>query len=347
MIFTAQDGTLRILDGSKILHGVEPLDDHTVDMVTWDGATTWTNVTAALSTDDTSYANNFLTDSSGMIFIGSTSKFALVQFLKGGGSDYAAGSGALIAKYINTSDALADLAGVDDGTESGGDCFVQDGYISFKIPGDWQLGGDGYDAALDSDKYYIGLMATDSPATDPDADVLCPVGGQYIDVPYVQGDLTAPAGRPPSEEKLILNRGKVDDHAHYINGPDDVIYKPVPLTFSSLVDDVYADIVLKALACGNPNIGHWTSVGVSTDGQSKNDGSNLNPGLRDTSKKAVNVQFLQAASAAGIDLGWAYYEALFPGNEISFTEEAEGNKLAFNGGVYGVIERITALANRY
>jgi len=346
MKLTGKQGALRIYDSSQILHGAGIFSGITIDVVKFDGVATWANITTDVEADDANIASNFLTDDNDKVYIGSTSKFALVRFLKGGGADYAVASGALIAKYFNGTDFNTSLAGVSDGTASGGDCFAADGYIGFKIPADWATGANAFNANLDSDKYYIELAATTSPSTDPDGDVLCPVDGQYFEVAFAAMDFSGPLGRAKVEEQLILNRNQAGAHMHYIEGGHGKIYEPLELSFAALLDDVYNKVaILAALACGTPASTYWTGAGVTAKGTTKNDGTNYNPAFAESTKKAVNIQILFTGTSAAH--GWAYYETFFPEDEQSLAEAEDGVTLSCAGGCYGLIERITAFGVRY
>lgn len=346
MKLTGKEGILRIFDSAAVLHGAAPLDGNTVDIVTFDGGSTWANITSDVETDDAAAADNVLPDNTAMVFIGSTSKFAMVQFLKGIGSDYAVGSGALLAYYYDGSDFASTLSGTSDGTASGGDCFAADGYISFQIPTDWATGANSYNANLDSDKYYIALMTTTSSSTDFDADVLCPCDAQYFEVKFASMDFNGPLGRPLTQEELVLNRGKVDAYAHYIEGSDDVIYQPLAVSFSCILDDTYnREYVKKALICDNPNTGTWTSAGTTSKGTTQNDGSNNNPAFVDSSKKTINLQMKWAGNTYNV--GLAYYEVYFAPEEITWSESEDGLILTASGGVFGVIEDIFDFGVRY
>lgn len=345
MKLTGRNGVLRILDSSAILHGTAPLNGYTPDVVKFDGVSTWTNITANVIADDVSYANDFLADNNDVIYMGSTSKFAMFQFLKGGGANYAAASGAMIIKYWNGANFNTAVSGKADGTLVGGNCFAQDGYVSFQIPRDWALGANSFNANLDSDKYYIAIMTTTSSSTDADADILCPCDGQFFEVKFAGMDFSGPIGRPLTEEILVLNRMTMDAYGHYIEGPDDKIFDPVELSFSCLIDDTYnKDFIMEALACGNPNTLTWTATGVSSKGDTKNDGTNSNPAFADTSKKAANVQILWSGSAP---IGFAYYECFFPPEAITIAEAEDGITLSAAGGVYGVVEQIFGFGNKY
>jgi len=349
MIPTGKEGVLRIYDSSAILHGAAPRDDATPDIVKWDGAAAWTNITTDVDTDDANAASAFIVDNAGAVFIGSDVLFAMIEYLKGEGANYAAGSGMLKAYYFDGTDFTEVLTGVLDGTASGGDCFAKDGKITFKIPADWAVGANTVNAALDADKYYVKLMTTTSPTTDPDADVLCPCDGQFFEVPFAAMDFSGPFGRPWQEEILVLNRMKMDSLAHYRKGPDDKIYEALALGFSCMIDDTHNKDDLKiVLVCGDPDSARWTAVGVSSKGDTKNDGVNLNPAFVDTSKKTVNVQILfDTDRSGGISIGLAYYEVYFPPAEQNIAEAEDGISVSCTGGIFGVIEDIHGFGNRY
>lgn len=343
---TGKDGILRIYDSSAILHGTAPRDDATVDITTWDGATTWTDISANVKADDASYANNFLTDNDDAVFIGSTIPFCMIQYLKGGAADYAVGSGTLKAYYFNGTDFNTELAGVVDGTASGGDCFAQDGYIPFHAPKDWAIGADIINAELRGSAYIIKLMATTSPTTGPDADILCPCDGQFFEIAFAGMDFAGPLGRPLTEEILILDRNKMGSRAHYIEGADSPIYNPVPISFSCAIDDTYnKDDIAVVLEGGDPDSANWTATGVTSKGTTKNDGTNFNPAFADATKKALNVMIRWTGTT--LNHGMAYYEVFFPKDQQTIQEAEDGIILTCNGGVYGLIEKIYHFGNRY
>ena len=350
MILTGRNGVLRIFDSADVLHGVAPRDDATVDMVHFDGASTYTNQTAALSADDTTYANNLLADNDDRIYIGSDIPFSRVSFLKGGGAEYAAGSGALKLYYFNGTDFNSTLSGSSDGTFVSPDCFAQDGIVSFHAPPDWGIAANVFNANLDADKYYIYLQTTSSSTPDVDVDLLCPVDGQYLEVAFSKMDFSGPLGRARPEEVLILERGNFNSKAHYINQTSMKLYEPLPISFSCIIDDTYNknDIEL-ALACGNPSSARWTATGTSSKGSTANGIAGVaNPQFADsTNMKTVNVMILFSSPGSGTDFGWAYYEVFFPRDQITVSEGEDGNILTVAGGVYGVVESTHILANRY
>ena len=343
MKLTGKNGVLRIYDGSARSHN--SFHGYAIDVVKFDGVTTYTNITSDVSADDAAYASAFIADNNDAVFIGSTAFFAMVTYAKGDGINYAVGSGALKAYYFDGTDFSNELSGVSDGTSDGSDCFSQGGNITFKIPSDWATGANIVSSDLDSNKYYIKLMATTSSSTDPDADILRPAEGQFLEVVFSSMDFTVPMGRAKTDELLIVDRNNMDADAHYIEGPEDKIFEPVPMSFSCFMEDVYKSKVISALKCGTPGNTNWTSAGVTTKGTTKNDSTNTNPTFADSSKKAVNVQMLFEGSSTS--QGWAFYEVFFPEEEQSISESEDGVILSCAGGVYGVIERIHGFGSRY
>lgn len=343
MKFTGKSGKLRIFDSSAVIHGQVPLNNETPDIVKFDGVTTYTNITTDVEADDALFASAFLTDGDDAVFVGSTSVFAMVQYLKDAGTNYATGSGALKAYYFNGTDFTAELTGVVDGTSDGTDCFAQDGYVGFKIPNNWTKKGL---TDLDADKYYIKLMTTTSSSTGPDADVLCAVDGQYFEVVFAAMDFSAPMGRAKTEEVLVLNRGNSDACTHYVEGGDGAIFEPISITFSCLIDDTCnKDYIFNALNCGNAGIDRWMANGVTSKGTTKNDDTNYNPQFKDSSKKTVNIQMIWEGLDSAV--GYAYYEVFFPESDQSFSEAEDSVNLSCNGGCYGKIEKIHGFGNRY
>jgi len=346
MKMTGRDGILRIFDSTPILHGAGVFAAYTVDMVHYDGVSATTNITSSVNADDTSYRNNLFADNNDWVYVGSTVKFPKIYFLKGGGAQYAVGAGALIGSYYNGSSWVT--VALTDGTAVSGNTFAQDGYISFIPTRYWTIGAGGV-TGLDSDKYYIRLALTNSTGTDVDADVLCPAEDQFFEVIFANMDFSGPLGRSLTEEILVLNRAKMDSNAHYIEGSDEKLFEPVPISFSALLDDTVNRLALRlALICDNPSSTYWTATGTSTKGNSMNDGTNANPTFADSSKKTVNVQMIwDTGRSAGYDVGEAYYEVFFDEKDITFKEDENGVTVNCSGLCYGVIESIHGFGSRF
>jgi len=340
MLTTGKVGTLRILDGSEIIaKGAQA----TMSCFTYVSiGTTFADKTAEAYADDTDYTGNFWAAASDTIYVGQTSKFGRIKFLKDGGV-FAIAAGLLIPKYYNGTSWVT-ITDFNDGTAVGGHTFAADGYIDFKIPQDWAVQGD---ASLDADMYYIELNPTALPSTEPSADVLAPVDGKFFDVKFASMDFSGPLGRPKTAERLKLNRGNMDSCAHFVEGPDDPIYEAVPISFSLALDDTCnREYILLALECGTVGSTYWTGAGVTTKGDTKNDGTNANPAFVDSGKKCVDIVMIWANSTGSV-YGRAYYEVYFPPNEQSISEAEDAVTLTCAGGCYGVIEGTGGLASRY
>lgn len=353
MKLTGRDGILRIYDSSINIMGTAPLANETIKIVKWDGASTYTDITSDVEADDASAATAFIADSNDAVFLGATSPFAMYKYLQGAGSNYGVATGVIKGYYFNGTN-FNNTITITDGTLTGGNCFAQDGYGSFNPPKLWTIGANSINATLTATYYWIKLMTTTSGTTDPDADVLAPVDGQYYEVPFAAMDFSGPIGRAKTEEILILNRNKMDAKGHYIEGGDDRIYEAVPVTFSAFLDDTYNRTRLfAALSCANPGADRWTATGTTTKGNTKNDGTNFNPTFVETAKKTVNIQiiwkgkYLSGSTGRKSTEGMAYYECFAPPMEQMISEAEDAVTLACNLGCFGVIERITAFGVRY
>lgn len=115
--------------------------------------------------------------------------------------------------------------------------------------------------------------------------------GSYLKVHFANMDFSGPMGRPKLEEILVLDRGIVNDYGHYINGTDQVIFDPLPLTFSCMLESktavdtesgIFRDIIYQALICrdalnlnsDNTWVNGW---GGSTKGSTQNLSGTDNP----------------------------------------------------------------------
>lgn len=107
--------------------------------------------------------------------------------------------------------------------------------------------------------------------------------GGYMEVSFKNMDFSGPIGRPKLEETLVLDRGQANCLSHYINGSDAVLFDPVPITFSFVVettsgvhnipnvDGMYGSVVIEALKCRDGALANcvgntWAGYGSSTKG---------------------------------------------------------------------------------
>jgi hypothetical protein len=327
-------GELRLYDSTDDPRSVASSSVYTYVHI----GTSYTDKTTEASVDDTGYTGTFCAAASDAIFVGNSSPFCRINFVKGGGA-YAVGSGALVPYYWNG--AWTALPSFTDGTMASADCFTQDGVISFQAPSDWVVGGGG---SLSSTKYYIKLMTTSIPSPAPSADVLWPVDGQYFKVVFSAGDLTAPEGRARPEETPVFDRGRGSADAHYIMGPDTPIVEPLEVSFSVKLDTVINKTALmEAVQCGNPNYNTlWDATGTSTKTDTKYYNGNgvltSFPAFEDTMKKSIAIQIIW--TRGGVAIGRAYNEVYFAPDQVSLAEAEDGVTLSFTGLIYGSIDVI-------
>ena len=165
----------------------------------------------------------------------------------------------------------------------------------------------------------------------------------YVEVLFAEMDFTGPTSRPRTEENLIMNRNKFDTNAHYILGPDNPRYEPIPVSFSCKISDTSKAWMFSDWLSGVTKLTSGASITqfYSTKGTSKIDGNTL-PNFNDsTGKYAYNIEILWDGCK---DYGVSYPEVYFPPGEQTITESADGLVLSVNGMVYGDVTRITAFS---
>jgi len=336
---TARLGELRIYDSSDIAARGSASN---MDLQVFDASgDSYTDKTSEGYASGANQVGTVLVEEDDAVFLGCIARFARIKFVKGASGAYAVGAGAIAVTYWDGSNWTA--LTVVDGTAVGGHTLKADGVIYFSIPADWTEGGN---ASLDANKFYVRIKCAAVPGTPPNPDQLAPVDGQFYSIPFVKMDFNGPLGRPKTDEILVMNRGRMDAFAHYMEGGDDKRYAPLAATFSADIDDTHNNTVLfDALACGTPGSTYWTEAGVTSKGTTKNDGTNFNPAFVDANKKTVIVQALW--SGANGKIGFAYYETYFPQDELKLAESDEGLALSAAGAVFGVIERISEFGVKF
>lgn len=164
----------------------------------------------------------------------------------------------------------------------------------------------------------------------------------YLELDLDPGDLSGPAGAPLTEEILVLDRGNMTADAHYIEGPDDKLMEPVPVTFSAVITDAAQTVyLLDWLAAMNDNLATTVNGNTltSTIGDSQRNGAVNNPAFADANKEVCNIEYLITMS--GADLGWKYMEVRFPMDQIQISEGDDAITVSLNGMCYGTITRLT------
>ncbi len=164
---------------------------------------------------------------------------------------------------------------------------------------------------------------------------------RYLEILFCEMDFTGPTSRPRTEETLRMNRGTFDTVAHYIEGPEDPRYEPIPISFSARLADTVNTRVLSDWISGVTTISGTTRI-YSWKGKTTIDGNTLPDFVDNTAKQAYQFEILWDGTN---DLGYQYNEVYMPPGEQTITESPDGLMLSINGQVYGGVTRITALAS--
>lgn len=181
------------------------------------------------------------------------------------------------------------------------------------------------------------------------------LGGPYfLEVPF-RGPVTAPVDRPRPAENLMTDRGRATDDAHYVQGPDDVIFAPLPFScrfklantepnFSKFLTLIRgAALTVGAGKQLSPNK-VWASTKGSTQVRGADpEGTGLftTPGFADPEKWCCNVELLWFDPDAANDRGFRWAEVFFPPDR-QVTEGEQDVQCDLSGEVYGAISTITA-----
>lgn len=173
----------------------------------------------------------------------------------------------------------------------------------------------------------------------------------YLEVLFCEMDFSGPVSRGRNEERLVMDRGKFDSNAHYVQGTDDDIYAAMPFSFSCRLADtvntrVLADWIGGVTSITNAGGGATTlySWGGLTDIKAR-DGSAVSvPNFTDAVKMRYRVECLWDGTN---DYGTRYEEVYFNPNNQTITESPDGLMLNCNGQIYGDVTRITAFSSGY
>jgi len=335
------DGRIRLYDSSQITR-----TEQVKGVIEADNGVYTDHSTAAHDDDASTFGPVLEVASEDAIYVGDTNPFAQIKVAL---DTAAAGAGALSVYYWNGTDWTSEVEELSDGTASGSNAFAQDGVISFKPPSDWTAGNGGI-SDLSSSLYYVKLTIASDPSTPPVFDMLYPIDGQYFDLVFDGGDLSAPEGRGRPEEKPVLHRGRLTSNYHYIMGTDEPITEPQEVSFTVKLDNaINKTALIEALTCGNPGSSGWSSTGVSTKTDTSlvsGDGTAVStPAFLDSSKKTVCVQIVW--SRDGVKIGREYNEVWFDPTQLSLSESEDGVEISATGLIYGSIRTIYHHAYQY
>jgi len=161
----------------------------------------------------------------------------------------------------------------------------------------------------------------------------------YISILFCEMDFSGPTSRPRTEETLVMNRGVFSTDAHFIEGNDEPIYGPLPVTFSCRMADTSASTVALDMLSGVTTI--RTKILYGRDGYATHLGNTI-PAFRDAGKNGYTVEVLWDGDQ---DLGYQYDCVYFAPGQQTITESADGVMLSCNGVVYGGVSRIDSFTS--
>lgn len=331
--FYGKNGRLRLYDSTKgrDLSQSGPKEVHISNEV----SSVHNNITANML-DPNAGTNTILAVASDHVYVGNLFPFSRITVDLS--SLASADGGALVLQYWNGSTWVA-VGNLVDGTAVGGNTMRQDGVISFDDPANWAINDV---PAAGTNLFYIRMHSTSNFGTDPVAQLIEPSSGQFYEVVFAAMNLTAPEGRNRPEEMIRLNRGRLDSAGHYIQGLDDPIVEPMPLSFAALLDSIYNKAALaKVLACQNAGITTWPKVGISTKTDTQIPAGLTGtlvstPAFTDPSKKAICVQAVWD-DLNGERVFREYNECHIPSGSVTLTEAPDSVTLQLEGGIYGSI----------
>lgn len=345
-VYIGKKGKIRIYESTTTVRAAGVSNVERFDGV-------FTDITAAAHSAAASLTGTLLVTAGDFIYIGSQTRFPKVNVDV---SVAAIGTGAITVEYYNGTTFTAITAALHDlvdGTASGGDTLAIDGEITFKVPPDWELQGD---ASLDADKYYIRISAAGTPGTPPNCEQIASAdGGLFIETKFDQIDFTTVEGRPRPEEILVLDRANLTADACYVEGEDDVIDEPQELSWSLRLYFPLtaggATKIREAIKCGDPEETTWTGTGVTTKGDTANNGVDANPQFADgltAEKKTVAVQIIwDDFTVPPIKIGRELNEVWFDLAENSIVEAVDSVMVNLTGQCFGTIEEIAAFGYRH
>ncbi len=161
----------------------------------------------------------------------------------------------------------------------------------------------------------------------------------YIECAFDGGDLNGPLGRKRPEEKLILDKGKATANAHYIAGPDDPIFEPLPFSFTAKIVGGLAKAQYLRQMIAAMNDGGTTTVQAQTLVTTKGDstvGGITTPAFADSNKLTMDLELILDNDAS--DWGIQYQEAYIPADQCKVQIGENESVLSIAGLIFGAID---------
>lgn len=177
----------------------------------------------------------------------------------------------------------------------------------------------------------------------------------FLEVPF-RGPVTAPLDRGRPAETLVLDRGRATSDAHYVQGPDDPIYAPLPFRCAFRLANTEPNYskfltLLRSPTAGSstktvgPNT--WTTTKGDTtldDSDPEGSGTVTTPGFADPQKFCMNVELLYADPDGSSDRGMRWAEVYFPPEQQELAESEDAVMINMVGEIYGRITTVTAFS---
>jgi hypothetical protein len=154
-------------------------------------------------------------------------------------------------------------------------------------------------------------------------------------------DFNGPISKPKRTETLILNRGRFDTDAHYIEGSDEDVYAPLQFTVSCRLADTVHTGVLHEWISGVTKLSGTTQL-YSWKTHTKINGVSTPAFADETGKYAYRVEVKWDGDT---DYGFRYEEVYFQPGQQTISESANGVMLSMTGLIYGDVTRITAFTS--
>ena len=175
----------------------------------------------------------------------------------------------------------------------------------------------------------------------------------YIEVPFVNADFKAPSGKARPTMTPMLDRGRLSDLMHYIEGPDDPMLSSQTVSFSFRLGNFEPNLNKLRQALNTDFAAVWTvgaNTWVSTKGTTQILSGGANPTLFSTPQftnsprnRCVNIEVMYISPVGGGgDTGYQYAEVYLAPEKQSLSETDNGVDIAVQGDIYGSIIIITA-----
>ena len=174
----------------------------------------------------------------------------------------------------------------------------------------------------------------------------------FVEMTFLNADISFPLGRPRPTETPRMNRGRIDSLSHHVAGPDRL--EPMALAFSFFLSDTDPAYQKWRDILGLDNPATWTVGGktwVTAKGKTQilkgGPGARTletTPGFADPLKRAVHVEvrLVDPDSGGASHIGYRVAECYFQPDQQSYREGDDGVTISCSGEIYGDVTEITA-----